>query len=112
MQPKKIKIKMNDDELTHLAKITKRDEALLLELAEKIHNISLLLMPVLAFLGFVVSIELLESGVSSTVIACVAAFTAVRLPNVLVAFDRYKSRSSMIEIRLCYSCSKKHQDFE
>jgi len=68
---------MNDDELTHLAKITKRDEALLLELAEKIHNISLLFMPVLAFLGFVVSIELLESGVSSTVIACVAAFAAV-----------------------------------
>lgn len=68
---------MSDDELTHIAQITKRDQNLLLEAAAKIHNVSLLLIPVLAFLGFVVSVELVESGASSTVIACVAVFAAV-----------------------------------
>ena len=64
---------MNDDELTHIAQTTQRDQSLLLETAGKIHNISLLLIPVLAFLGFVASVELVESGASSTVIACVVA---------------------------------------
>ena len=68
---------MNDDELTHIAQTTQRDQSLLLETAGKIHNISLLLIPVLAFLGFVASVELVESGASSTVIACVVAFAAV-----------------------------------
>lgn len=68
---------MNDDELTRLAKITKSDESYLLAIAGKIHSISFLLMPVLVFLGFVVSVELVELGASSTVIACVVVFIFV-----------------------------------
>ena len=68
---------MNDAELTHIAQTTKRDQSLILETAGKIHSISLLLIPVLVFLGFVVLVELVESGANSTVIACVAVFAAV-----------------------------------